>query len=181
MRTISIAGNVGQNPEHKYLDSGQNVCNFSVAVRGDKDKATGENKTLWFRCNAWGKTAEIAANYLKKGSKVAISGDLDLTEFTGKDGTVKNSLEIRVSSLTLLDSKGDDNQQPAQTYQQPAVLNPPPIPPEQAAQLQQFIAMNAIPSATALQITGGRGANQLFAHEFAGVMNKLQSLVNTPF
>lgn len=178
MRTIAIAGNVGQDPEGiKYFESGQSVCNFSVAVRGGKDKQTGEDKTLWFRCAAWGKTAEIAAQYLSKGSKVAVSGDLDLTEFTAKDGTKKASLEIRVSTLTLLDSKKDsqDSQQPT-TYQQPSVQNtPPPLPAEHAAYLQQFIALNNIPPAKALQITGGRGANQLYAHEYNDVLAKLQA------
>lgn len=114
MRTISIVGNLGQAPETKYFESGQVVANFSVAVRGNKDKSTGENKTLWFKCAAWGKTAEVATNYLKKGSKVGISGDLDLTFFTAKDRSEKASLEISVSSLTLLDPKVESQQEQSQ-------------------------------------------------------------------
>ena len=74
-----ILGNLGQDPEVKFMPSGEAVANFSIATSESwKDKQTGEpkEKTDWHRVTVWGKLAEIAGEYLKKGSKIYIEGQI---------------------------------------------------------------------------------------------------------
>ncbi len=99
MKTITIAGNVGQDARLKTLDSGDSVLNFSVAV---EDRQGREKKTLWFDCAMWGKRADSVAQYVTKGSKVAVSGDLSTREHEGK-----TYLTVRVAELTLQGGKTD--------------------------------------------------------------------------
>jgi len=109
---ITIAGNVGRDPEMKYAADGTAFTTFSVAASdGYGDKKI----TIWFRCTVWGKRAETANTYLAKGSKVLIEGRLRVdpqtgapTIFTRKDGTAGTALEVTVNDFTFLSSKGDD-------------------------------------------------------------------------
>ena len=82
-------GNLGRDPEMRYTASGEAICNFSIACTENwKDKQTGEKKemTEWVRISFFGKLAEIAGQYLKKGSQVYIEGSLRTRKWTDKDG-----------------------------------------------------------------------------------------------
>lgn len=111
---IIIAGNVGRDPEMRYMPDGRAVTNFSVAV----SDGWGENKTtIWFRVSVWGKRAETANQYLTRGQKVLIEGRLRVDPATGaprvftrQDGTVGTSLEISADNFTFLSSKGEVDQ-----------------------------------------------------------------------
>ena len=108
---VIIAGNVGRDPEMRYMPDGKAVTNFSVAV----SDGWGENKTtIWFRVSVWGKRAETANQYLGRGSKVLIEGRLRVDPATGaprvftrQDGSVGTSLEISADNFTFLSSKGE--------------------------------------------------------------------------
>jgi single-strand DNA-binding protein len=116
-----ILGNLGRDPETRYLQSGAAVTNFSVATSERwKDKQTGEQKekTEWHRCVAFGRQAEIADQYLSKGSKVYVEGSLQTSQYE-KNGQTHYSTEIKVREFQMLDSKGD-----AAPRQQPAVSTP---------------------------------------------------------
>jgi single-strand DNA-binding protein len=116
-----LLGNLGRDPEVRALPSGTAVTNFSVATSERwKDKATGEQKeqTEWHRCVAFGRQAEIAAQYLRKGSKVYVEGTLQTRQYE-KDGQTHYSTEIKVREFQMLDSKGD-----GQPRQQPPVSAP---------------------------------------------------------
>ncbi len=101
--TIIIVGNLGKDPEMRYLASGQAVTNFSVATNRQYTGSDGQpvKETIWFRVAVWGKQAESSNQYLKKGSKVLVEGRLTPDPATGgprlwtrQDGTAASSYEV---------------------------------------------------------------------------------------
>lgn len=112
---VIIVGNLGNDPDTKYLPSGDAVCNISVATTDKwKDKASGEMKeqTEWHRIAFFGRLAEIAGEYLKKGSQVYVEGSIHTRKYTDKDGTEKYTTSIKGSTLQMLGSKGDHAAKP---------------------------------------------------------------------
>ncbi len=112
--TIIFAGNLGRDPEMRYTPTGQAVTSFSVAVNDSYTSSTGERvpRTIWFRVSAWGKQAETANQYLKKGSKVLVEGRLVVDATTGgpriwnrQDGTVGASFEVSARTIRFLSSR----------------------------------------------------------------------------
>ncbi|CAG1011004.1 Single-stranded DNA-binding protein [Anaerolineales bacterium] len=113
---IIIAGNLGRDPEMRYIPSGQAVTSFSVAVNESYTNANGEKvkKTIWFRVTAWGKQAEICNQYLKKGQMVLVEGRMSADPNTGgpkvwtkQDGTVGSSFEITAATVRFLSTRGE--------------------------------------------------------------------------
>ena len=122
---VVVLGNVGQDPEVRYSPSGMCFCNLSVATSESwKDKQTGERKerTEWHRVVLQGKLAEIAGEYVKKGSQVYFEGKLQTRKWQGQDGQDKYTTEIIVDSFSgvmqLLGGKQQQPSQPAQQQQQ---------------------------------------------------------------
>ena len=108
-------GNLGADPETRYMPSGDAVCNFSVATTDTwKDKQSGEWKeaTTWHRISAFGKLAEICGQYLKKGSQGYFEGKLQTRKFTDAAGVEKYSTEIRLDSMQMLGGKPQDQINP---------------------------------------------------------------------
>jgi single-strand DNA-binding protein len=102
---VIIVGNLGRDPETRYMPSGDAITNIAVATTDTwKDKTTGEKKeqTEWHRISAFGKLAEIMAQYLKKGSQVYIEGSLKTRKYTDKDGVEKYATEIRADTMQML-------------------------------------------------------------------------------
>jgi single-strand DNA-binding protein len=102
---VIIVGNVGRDPETRYMPSGDAVTNISVATSDRyKDKQTGEMKenTEWHRIAFFGKLAEIAGQYLKKGSQVYVEGRLRTRKWTDQSGQEKYSTEIIADSMQML-------------------------------------------------------------------------------
>jgi single-strand DNA-binding protein len=102
---VIIIGNLGRDPEIRYLPSGDAVANINVATTDRyKDKSTGEMKevTEWHRISFFGKLAEIVGLYLKKGSQVYAEGSLRTRKYTDKDGTEKFATEIRGEAMQML-------------------------------------------------------------------------------
>ena len=120
---VILVGNLGNDPESKFLPSGGEVSNITVATSETwKDKATGQpqEKTEWHRVVAFNKLAEIMNKYLTKGSKVYIEGSLR-TRSWEQEGVKRYSTEIVANDLQMLDSKGDSSgQQSGQSSQRPA-------------------------------------------------------------
>ncbi len=108
-----VVGNLGRDPESRYLANGDAVCNFSVAVT-EKWKKDGQEKeqTTWYRVSAFGKLAEICGQYLKKGSAVMIVGKMTVREWE-KDGVKRESWELRADSMQMLGGKSEGGQQQA--------------------------------------------------------------------
>ena len=106
---VIIVGNLGRDPETRYLPSGEAITNISVATTETwKDKASGEKKeaTEWHRISAFGKLAEIMGEYLKKGSQVYIEGSLKTRKYQDKEtGKDRYSTEIRADRMQMLGSR----------------------------------------------------------------------------
>jgi single-strand DNA-binding protein len=100
MKAISIAGNIGKDAETRTTPTGDKVTSWTVAV---EDRAGKEKGTFWFDCTLWGSRGEALAQYLTKGSKVAVSGELTRREYEGK-----TYLGVNVSGVTLQGGKSDD-------------------------------------------------------------------------
>jgi single-strand DNA-binding protein len=109
---VIIVGNIGRDPETRYLPSGDAITNISVATSDRyKDKATGEMKetTEWHRITFFGKLAEISAQYLKKGSQVYVEGKLRTRKYTDQAGVEKYSTDIIADSMQMLGGKMSDS------------------------------------------------------------------------
>ena len=102
---VIVVGNLGADPETRYLPSGEAVTNIRVATTDRwKDKASGETKeaTEWHRIAFFGRLAEIAGEYLKKGSQVYVEGRLQTRKWQDKDGQDRYSTEIRGDVMQML-------------------------------------------------------------------------------
>ena len=114
LNSVQLIGNLGQDPEVKYMQSGDAVASFSLATSESwKDKASGEpvEKTEWHRCVAWRKPAEIIGQYVKRGQKLYVEGKLQTRKWTDKDGQERYTTEIQVSDFILLSAKGEGGEQ----------------------------------------------------------------------
>jgi len=101
-----IIGNVGQEPELKQIGTGQ-VCNFSVAVSNNYLDKQGnkQQKTEWFNVSAFGKLAEVCANYCKKGKQVFIVGEIKTNKWEDKNGNKRETISLIAQKLKLLGGK----------------------------------------------------------------------------
>jgi single-strand DNA-binding protein len=140
---VILVGNLGADPETRYMPSGGAVTNVRLATSETwKDKQTGQpqERTEWHRVVFFNKLAEIAGEYLRKGSKLYVEGSLRTRKWQGQDGQDRYSTEIVASEMQMLDSRGgeqsqgggfasqpDYNQAPAQSSQRaPAGGSPQP-------------------------------------------------------
>ena len=129
MNNITIVGRLGGDPEVKIEADGRTRTSFTMADDQGKDKA-GKDRTNWFRCTSWGKTAENIGNYFGKGSMIAVSGQLLAREYTGKDGVNRTSLDVVVSHFGFCgEAKKDAATASAPQAQAPAPQYGPPAGP----------------------------------------------------
>lgn len=155
---VILVGNLGNDPETKYMPSGNAVTNITVATSESwKDKQTGQQqeRTEWHRVVFFNRLAEIAGEYLRKGSKVYLEGSLRTRKWQDQQGQDRYTTEIVASEMQMLDSRGEGGggyqqpqaapqgggfqqqapqQAPQQQYQQPA---PQQAPQQQYQQPQQ--------------------------------------------
>jgi len=106
---VILIGNLGQDPEVRYMPNGGAVCNITLATSESwKDKNTGENqeKTEWHRVVMFRRLAEIAGEYLKKGSKVYLEGKLQTRKWQDQQGQDRYTTEIIADQMQMLDSRG---------------------------------------------------------------------------
>ena len=106
---VILIGNLGKDPETRYMPNGDAVANIAVATSESwKDKNSGEQKeqTEWHRVVFFRRLAEIVSQYLRKGSKIYIEGSLTTRKWQGKDGADRYTTEIRASTMQMLDTKG---------------------------------------------------------------------------
>ena len=105
---VIIVGNLGADPETRYLPSGEAVTNIRVATTDKwKDKASGEMKeaTEWHRVSFFGRLAEVAGEYLKKGSQVYVEGSLRTRKWQDKEGQERYTTEIVADRMQMLGSR----------------------------------------------------------------------------
>lgn len=133
LNKVILIGRLGRDPECRYMPNGDAVCNFSIATDESwKDKnGQRQTRTEWHAITLYRKLAEIAAQYLQKGSLVYLEGKIQSRKYTGKDGIERTAYEIVCSEMKMLSGKaeGGDGQHtpppPPQARQQPAAA---PVP-----------------------------------------------------
>lgn len=105
---VILIGNLGRDPEVRYAPSGQAIANLSVATTDARsDRGEVKEHTEWHRVVLFGKTAEVAAEYLKKGNLVYVEGRLQTRKWTDKDGIERASTEIAGDRMQMLGSRAD--------------------------------------------------------------------------
>jgi single-strand DNA-binding protein len=139
---VILIGNLGSDPEVRYLESGSAVAKFSIATTESYTNKSGErvDNTEWHRIELWEGLAKVAEKYLKKGNQVYIEGRIRTDNWTDKDGQQKSGVTIRANSMTLLGGPagGGAGESNSQGYGQQAASRPAPrandpIPPSMAA------------------------------------------------
>jgi single-strand DNA-binding protein len=107
---VILVGRLGRDPETRYTGGGQAVANFSVATDETYKDKNGERqkRTEWHKIVVWGKQAEIAQQYLKKGSLIFIEGRIQSREWQDKEGQKRTSFEIVASNFRMLGGRGDN-------------------------------------------------------------------------
>jgi len=130
---VILAGNLTRDPELRNLPSGMAVCELGLAIN-DRIKRNGEwvEQTTFVDVTLWGKTAETANQYLRKGRPVMIEGGLRLDTWETKEGEKRSKLKVVADRMHFLDARRDDAagtgepRQPASSYSRPAPASAPP-------------------------------------------------------
>ena len=123
-----LIGRLGRDPEVRQMPNGEAVCNFSIATSETwNDRQTGQRqeRTEWHNITLYRRLAEVAGQYLKKGSQVYIEGRIQSRKYTGKDGIERTAYEIIGNEMKMLGGGNDSGQQNAQ--------HTPPAPPRRQA------------------------------------------------
>lgn len=107
---LILVGNLGGDPEMRYTSTGVPVTNFNLAV--SKRRTTGEGevqeKTTWFRINIWRRQAEVASQYLTKGAKVMVIGEIEQARpWTDRDGNLQATIEVTATQFRFLDNRNN--------------------------------------------------------------------------
>tara|TARA_S200000501_G_C20623206_1_gene655530 strand:- start:65 stop:532 length:468 start_codon:yes stop_codon:yes gene_type:complete len=116
---VIVVGNLGRDPETRYMPSGDAMTNIAVATSEKwKDKNSGEQKeaTEWHRITFFGKLAEITNQYLKKGSQVYVEGKLKTRKWTDKDGVDKYTTEIIAETMQMLGNRSSQIDSSSSNY-----------------------------------------------------------------
>jgi single-strand DNA-binding protein len=107
LNVVNLVGRAGANPEVKYFDSGSVKCTLPLAV--DR-RSRNNDQPDWFNLEIWGKTAEVAGNYVNKGKQIAVQGSFKIETWTDRNtGGLRSRPIIRVERLQLLGSKRDSD------------------------------------------------------------------------
>ena len=119
---VILVGNLGKDPEVKYLDNGVAVANFSLATTENYKNKEGEkvSQTEWHNIVLWRGLAEVAEKYLKKGASVYIEGKIKTRKWEDKDGNTRYNTEILADNMTMLGGKKDSQENPTNPSQETA-------------------------------------------------------------
>ena len=111
---VILVGNLGRDPEVRYMPNGDAVANFSIATSESWKDKSGErvSRTEWHNIVIYRKLAEIAGQYLKKGSSVYLEGRIQSRKYTGKDGIERTAYEIIASEMKMMGGKSDAAPEP---------------------------------------------------------------------
>ena len=103
MNRLYLIGNLTADPVQAVTPSGQSVCTFSLAVNAPGGRnAEGEDNVTFFRCSVWGEQGQNCARFLRKGSKVFVSGEVRASVYRGRDGNARASLEVSCRECEFL-------------------------------------------------------------------------------
>ena len=108
LNSVVLVGRAGADPEIKYFESGRAKTTFNIAVDRPVKRTEGVDSTDWFRIELWGKQAEIAAEYVKKGKLIGITGRLEFNRWTDANGQKHEMPVIAANEMRLLGSKSEN-------------------------------------------------------------------------
>ena len=119
---VILVGNLGKDPEVRYLDNGVAVANFSLATTENYKNKEGErvSQTEWHNIVLWRGLAEVAEKYLKKGASVYIEGKIKTRKWEDKEGNTRYNTEILADNMTMLGGKKDSQENPINPPQEAA-------------------------------------------------------------
>ncbi len=140
LNKVILIGNLGRDPETRYMPSGDAICNITIATTETwKDKASGERReaTEWHRIVFFGRLAEIAAQYLRKGSQIYVEGRLQTRKWQDQNGQDRYTTEIRGDEMKMLGSRQGGGDAPMDRYDAPAAAPSRPAPAPAASKTPQ--------------------------------------------
>ena len=113
LNKVILIGRLGRDPETRYMPNGEAVCNFSVATSESWNDRNGQRveRTEWHNITMYRRLAEIAGQYLKKGSQVYLEGKIQSRKYTDKNGAERTAYDIIVNEMKMLGGGGNDVQQ----------------------------------------------------------------------
>ncbi len=143
LNKVILVGYLGRDPEIRYMTNGDAVCNFSIATSESWKDQSGQKqeRTEWHNITLYRKLAEIAGQYLKKGSLVCVEGKIQSRKYTDKNGIERTAYEIIGSEMKMLGGKTEGSSESANTAEPP----PPPRRQDSAAPAQQVDDTDGIP------------------------------------
>ena len=109
MNKVFLIGNLTRDPELTETNSGVKICRFAIAVNRNYSGADGERKTDFFNCVAWRALGETIARYTKKGTKVCVSGSIELRNYEDSQGVKRTAVDIVAQDVEFLSPKSSDN------------------------------------------------------------------------
>ncbi|MEK6301032.1 MAG: single-stranded DNA-binding protein [Acidobacteriota bacterium] len=111
---VILVGNLGRDPELRYIPDGTAVCSFSLATNERRKQKSGDfqDVTTWFNVTLWRRQAEVASQYLSKGRQVYIEGRLSLREYQDRDGNTRTSLDVQGTEIQFIGSRGEEGSNP---------------------------------------------------------------------
>jgi single-strand DNA-binding protein len=119
MNSITVSGSLGKDAELKQMNSGDYICNFSIADSMGRDKGT-----IWWNCTLFGKRAESLSQYLVKGQAVTVVGSVTEREWTDKSDNKRKSMDVRVNDIALQGGRKDaEPQEERRQAPKPAQIN----------------------------------------------------------
>lgn len=113
MNQITLIGHLTADPTTRATQNGVTVCSFTIGVTRSRKDANGEKQSDFFRINTWRQTADFCGKYLTKGSKVVVTGELNLNSYEGKDGKTRYTLDVQADKVENLTEKPKE-QKPTQ-------------------------------------------------------------------
>ncbi|MBC8455995.1 single-stranded DNA-binding protein [bacterium] len=118
LNRVILIGHVGRDPETRYMPSGAAICNFSIATTESWNEQDGnqQSHTEWHRCDAFGKSAEIIAQWVKKGQLLMVEGSIRSREYTDKEGVARKAFSIRMENFTMLGKKSGSQESGEQPF-----------------------------------------------------------------
>ena len=122
LNKVILIGRLGRDPEVRYMPNGEAVCNFSVATSESWKDSNGQKqeRSEWHNITMYRKLAEIAGQYLRKGSQVYLEGRIQSRKYQGKDGIERTAYEIIANEMKMLDGNSQATQEQPKRQQAPA-------------------------------------------------------------
>lgn len=142
LNKVTLIGNLGADPETRYMTNGDAVCNINLATTDSwRDKASGEQReaTEWHRLVFYRRLAEIASQYLRKGAQIYVEGKIQTRKWTDKDGIDRYTTQVVVDEMKMLGKRQGGSEQPTSDRANPFAPQDSAVPGNSAGQIDDDI------------------------------------------